>query len=83
MFNGDLLIHLAFHGLTAGLALLGGFLLQLQQGVGGLVLGLLGAAVLTIALVSARTFPDRWAAAPAGSARSRAVGSVLGGPAAA
>jgi diguanylate cyclase (GGDEF)-like protein len=65
VFNGDLLIHLAFHGLTAGLALLGGSLLQLQEGAGGagLVLGLLGAAVVAIALVCARTFPDRRAAA--------------------
>jgi diguanylate cyclase (GGDEF)-like protein len=60
VLNGDLLIHLAFHGLTAGLALLGGFLLQLQEGVtgAGLVLGLLGVAILAIALVSARTFAD-------------------------
>jgi diguanylate cyclase (GGDEF)-like protein len=65
VFNGDLLIHLAFHGLTAGLALLGGFPLQMQESaVGvGLVLGLLAAAVLAIALVSARTSPGRRAAA--------------------
>jgi diguanylate cyclase (GGDEF)-like protein len=64
VFNGELLIHLAFHGLTAGLALLAGLLLQLREGVAGAspVLASLGVAVLVVALVSARAFADRRAA---------------------
>ena len=64
MFNGELLIHLAFHGLTAGLALLAGFLLQLREGVADAspMLASLGVAVLVVALVSTRAFADRRAA---------------------
>lgn len=62
MLNADFLIHLAFHGLTAGLALLGGLVLQLQDDVtvgAGLVLGLLCTAIPAVAVVSARANPER------------------------